>query len=162
MSRAMKRPRKNRGMPPPTMFDIETLPGSSNFTALEAAAVIRRTTGALEQWRRDPNHPLKWRSARAARSIASMPCASIWPDAIRLRSALSRIMLAETAEQLGLDGIERIGPLQAHGLADPFRAGQLRDVVMSRFERHLADDPLFVVIVDLIDSAWLLSDAQPL
>jgi hypothetical protein len=56
-----KRPRKNRGMPPPAMFDIETLPGSSNFTALEAAAVIRRTPGALEQWRLDPNHPLKWR-----------------------------------------------------------------------------------------------------
>jgi hypothetical protein len=47
-------------------------------------------------------------------------------------------------------------------LADPFRTDQLRDVVMSRFERHLADDPLFVVIVDLIDSAWLLSDTQPL
>src|SRR5246500_2623030 len=58
---ATKRPRKNRGMPPPAMFDIETLPGSSNLTALEAAAVIRRTPGALEQWRRDPNHPLKWR-----------------------------------------------------------------------------------------------------
>ena len=43
--------------------------------------------------------------------------------------------------------------LQAHDLADPFRADQLRDVVMSRFERHLADDPLFVVIVDLIDPA---------
>jgi len=38
---------------PPT-FDIDTLPGSSNLTALEAAAVIRRTPGALEQWRRDP------------------------------------------------------------------------------------------------------------
>jgi hypothetical protein len=71
-------------------------------------------------------------------------------------------MLAETAEQLGLDGVERIRPLQAHDLADPFRADQLRDVVMSRFERHLADDPLFVVIVDLIDSAWLLPDTQPL
>jgi N-terminal domain of anti-restriction factor ArdC len=34
---------------------------SINSTALEAAAVIRRTPGALEQWRRDPNHPLKWR-----------------------------------------------------------------------------------------------------
>jgi hypothetical protein len=33
---------------------------------------------------------------------------------------------------------------------------------MSRFERHLADDPLFVVIVDLIDSARLLPDTQPL
>lgn len=61
MPRATKRRRKNRGMPPPATFDIETLPGSSNLTALEAAAVIRRTPGALEQWRRDPNHPLKWR-----------------------------------------------------------------------------------------------------
>jgi hypothetical protein len=33
---------------------------------------------------------------------------------------------------------------------------------MGSFERHLADDPLFVVIVDLIDSAWLLPDTQPL
>jgi hypothetical protein len=56
-----KRIRKNRGMPPPAKFDIDTLPGGSNLTALEAAAVIRRTPGALEQWRRDPNHPLKWR-----------------------------------------------------------------------------------------------------
>jgi hypothetical protein len=58
---ATKLRRKNRGVPPPTTFDIDTLPGSSNLTALEAAAVIRRTPGALEQWRRDPNHPLKWR-----------------------------------------------------------------------------------------------------
>jgi len=61
MPRAMKRRRKNRGMPPPATFDIDTLPGSSNLTALEAAAVIRRTPGALEQWRRDPKHQLKWR-----------------------------------------------------------------------------------------------------
>lgn len=53
--------RRNRGVPPPAAFDVDTLPGSSNLTALEAAAVIRRTPGALEQWRRDPNHPLKWR-----------------------------------------------------------------------------------------------------
>jgi len=71
-------------------------------------------------------------------------------------------MLAETAEQLGLDEVERIRPLQAHDLADPYRADQLCDVVMSRFERHLADDPPFVVIRDLIDSAWLLPDTQPL
>lgn len=58
---AAKRLRKNRGVPPPATFDIDTLPGSSNLTALEAAAVIRRTPGALEQWRRKPNHPLKWR-----------------------------------------------------------------------------------------------------
>jgi hypothetical protein len=59
--RAIKRGRKNRGVPPPATFDIDTLPGSSNLTVLEAAAIIRRTPGALEQWRRDPNHPLKWR-----------------------------------------------------------------------------------------------------
>jgi hypothetical protein len=58
---ATKRRRSNRGVPPPATFDIDTLPGSSNLTVLEAAAVIRRTPGALEQWRRDPNHPLKWR-----------------------------------------------------------------------------------------------------
>lgn len=57
----MRRPRKNRGMPPPATFDIDSLPGSSNLTALETAAVIRRTPGALELWRRNPNHPLKWR-----------------------------------------------------------------------------------------------------
>ena len=61
MPSATKRRRKNRGIPPPATFDIDTLPGSSNLTALESAAVIRRTPGALEQWRRDPNHPLKWR-----------------------------------------------------------------------------------------------------
>lgn len=59
--RATKRRRKNRGVPPPAAFDIDTLPDSSNLTALETAAVIRRTPGALEQWRRDPNHLLKWR-----------------------------------------------------------------------------------------------------
>jgi hypothetical protein len=61
MPRATKHHRKNRGVPPPAKFDIDTLPSSSNLTALEAAAVVRRTPGALEQWRRNPNHPLKWR-----------------------------------------------------------------------------------------------------
>jgi hypothetical protein len=61
MSRAIEHRRKNRGMPAPATFDIDTLPASSNLTAMEVAAVIRRTTGALEQWRRDPNHLLKWR-----------------------------------------------------------------------------------------------------
>ena len=53
--RATKRGRKNRGVPPPATFDVDTLPGSSNLTVLEAAAVIRRTPGALEQWRREPS-----------------------------------------------------------------------------------------------------------
>src|SRR5258705_5333983 len=91
-----------------------------------------------------------------------MRCAAIWPDTTRQLSAPSRIVLAETVEQLSLNGIERIRSLQAHDLADPFRTDQLRDVVMSCFERHLADDPLFVVIVDLIDSTRLLPDTEPL
>src|SRR5882757_5744043 len=98
----------------------------------------------------------------AARFIVSMRCETIWRDAIILLSRPSRIMLAEAAQQFGLDGVERIRPLQPHDLAGPFRTDQLRDVIMSRFERHLADDPLFVVIVDLIDSTRLLPDTQPL
>jgi hypothetical protein len=31
MPHATKRPRKNRGVPPPATFDIDTLPGSSNI-----------------------------------------------------------------------------------------------------------------------------------
>jgi hypothetical protein len=61
MPSATRRYRKNRGVPPPATFDIDMLPGSSNLTTLEAAAIIRRTPGALEQWRRDPDHSLKWR-----------------------------------------------------------------------------------------------------
>ena len=61
MPRTTKRGRKNRGVPPPATFDVDMLPGSSNLTVLEAAAVIRRTPGALEQWRRHLSHPLNWR-----------------------------------------------------------------------------------------------------
>ncbi|WP_368509143.1 hypothetical protein [Bradyrhizobium lupini] len=116
---ATKWRRKNRGVPPPETFDIDALPASSNLTGLEAAAVIRRTAGALEQWRGDPNHPLNGATSMAARFIVSMRRAIIWP---RPLSRPSRIMLAETAEQLGLDGVERIRPLQPHHLTDPFRA----------------------------------------
>ena len=42
MLRAAKRHRKNRGMPSPATFDIGTLPGSSNLTALEAAAMLQQ------------------------------------------------------------------------------------------------------------------------
>ncbi len=57
---ARDRRRKNRAVPPPASFDIETLPDSAKLSARETAAVLRRTPGALEQWRRDPDHPLKW------------------------------------------------------------------------------------------------------
>jgi hypothetical protein len=98
----------------------------------------------------------------AARSIVSMRCANIWRDGKKPLSRASRIVLSETAEQLDLDGIERIRPMQAHNLAAPFRTDQLRDVVTSSFKRYLADYPLFVVIVSLIDSTRFLSDTQPL
>ena len=42
------------------------------------------------------------------------------------------------------------------------RTDQLRGVVMGRFERHLVDDPLFVVIVGLIDPPPLLPNTQSL
>ena len=77
MPRGTKRHRKNRGMPPPATFDIDALPGSSNLTALEAAAVIRRTPGALEQWRRNPEPPAemalrRWPSALSCRCGARL------------------------------------------------------------------------------------------
>lgn len=53
--------RSYRGVPPPANFDIDKLPASANLTSMETAAVIRRTPGALQLWRRDPEHPLKWR-----------------------------------------------------------------------------------------------------
>jgi hypothetical protein len=57
----MQPQRRNRGVPPPATFDIDTLPGSANLTIRETCAVLRRTPGALENWRRNPDHPLKWR-----------------------------------------------------------------------------------------------------
>lgn len=59
--RKAKPKRKNRGVPPPATFDIDVLPDSANLTALETAAVVRRTPSSLEEWRRNPDHPLKWR-----------------------------------------------------------------------------------------------------
>ncbi|MET4046227.1 hypothetical protein ABIC03_007967 [Bradyrhizobium sp. RT6a] len=59
--RTTKRRRKNRGMPPPATLDINTLPGSSDLTALEAAAVIRRHARRAGAVAADPNHALKWR-----------------------------------------------------------------------------------------------------
>ncbi len=55
-----RRRKEKRKMPPPATFDIDALPGNANLTVRETCAVVRRTPGALEQWRRDPNHPLKW------------------------------------------------------------------------------------------------------
>jgi|SRR5215469_3226620 len=59
---APKNPRKRfRGVPPPLPFDINALPASTRFTETETAAVIRRAKSCLENWRKYPDHPLRWR-----------------------------------------------------------------------------------------------------
>jgi hypothetical protein len=57
-----KTPRKHRrGIPPPLSIDIDTLPDSAWLNQKETAAVIRRSTATLENWRlTKPDHPLKW------------------------------------------------------------------------------------------------------
>jgi hypothetical protein len=49
-----------RGVPPPFRFDINVLPDSTRLTPVEVAAILRRTPSALENWRTNPDHPLKW------------------------------------------------------------------------------------------------------
>jgi hypothetical protein len=57
-----KKPRKRfRGTPPPLPFDIQSLPDSTLLTDTETAAAIRRSKACLENWRKYPDHPLKWR-----------------------------------------------------------------------------------------------------
>jgi hypothetical protein len=44
-----------------TACDQAITPQMVKCLAATARERIRRMPGALEQWRRDPNHPLKWR-----------------------------------------------------------------------------------------------------
>jgi hypothetical protein len=56
-----KEPRRRfRGVPPHLNIDIDKLPDSTLLTETEAAAILRRSKSALENWRKDPNHPLRW------------------------------------------------------------------------------------------------------
>jgi hypothetical protein len=48
-------------MPPPLMFDLNELPESTLLTETEAAAACRRSKSTLEAWRKQPDHPLRWR-----------------------------------------------------------------------------------------------------
>ena len=51
-----------RGTPPPLTFYLDALPASTLLTQSEAAAAIRRSKAALENWRLNhPDHPLRWR-----------------------------------------------------------------------------------------------------
>jgi hypothetical protein len=70
-----KKPRvRFRGVPPPLTFDLDKLPASTLLNDTEAAAACRRSKAALENWRRDPDHPLRWRrvSGRILYELASI------------------------------------------------------------------------------------------
>jgi len=57
-----KKPRQRfRGVPPFLTVDLDKLSDSTLLTETEAAAILRRSKSALENWRKDPDHPLQWR-----------------------------------------------------------------------------------------------------
>ena len=57
-----KKPRKRfRGTPPPLTFDLDALPASTLLSETEAAAACRRAKSTLEVWRKQTDHPLRWR-----------------------------------------------------------------------------------------------------
>jgi hypothetical protein len=57
-----KKPRKRfRGTPPPLTFDLDALPDSTRLNAPETAAAVRRPMSVLEFWRKQKDHPLRWR-----------------------------------------------------------------------------------------------------
>jgi hypothetical protein len=57
-----KKPRKRfRGTPPPLPWGLDALPDGTLLSETETAAACRRAKSTLEVWRKDPDHPLKWR-----------------------------------------------------------------------------------------------------
>ena len=68
-----KKPRKRfRGIPPPLIFDLDVLPDSTLLTETEVAAALRRAKSTLENWRKQPDHPLRWRRV-AGRIVYELP-----------------------------------------------------------------------------------------
>jgi hypothetical protein len=56
-----KKRERFRGVPPPPTFDIDTLAPGTFLTETEVAALLRRSTACLENWRlMDTEHPLRW------------------------------------------------------------------------------------------------------
>jgi len=57
-----KKPRKRfRGVPPPLTFDLNALPDSTLLSETESASAVRRAKSTLEVWRKQADHPLRWR-----------------------------------------------------------------------------------------------------
>jgi hypothetical protein len=42
-------------------FDLDALPDSTRLSETETAAAVRRAKSTLEIWRKQADHPLKWR-----------------------------------------------------------------------------------------------------
>jgi hypothetical protein len=72
IKRKKPRPKRFRGVPPLPDFDIDTLPPSTRLNETEVASVLRRSKACLENWRRQPDHPLKW-SRVAGRILYDLP-----------------------------------------------------------------------------------------
>jgi hypothetical protein len=51
---------RDRGVPPPPTFDFDALADGTHLTKIETAAVLRRSVACLQNWQKDPKHPLKW------------------------------------------------------------------------------------------------------
>lgn len=57
-----KKRERFRGVPPLPTFDIDTLAPGTFLTETEVAALLRRSTACLENWRlMDTEHQLRWR-----------------------------------------------------------------------------------------------------
>jgi hypothetical protein len=61
IQRKEPRPKRFRGTPPPLTFDLDALPDSTLLNESETAAACRRAKSTLEVWRKQADHPLKWR-----------------------------------------------------------------------------------------------------
>jgi hypothetical protein len=55
-----KRRKRDRSTPPLPTFDFAMLADSTALTERECASVLRRSLSCLQNWRLDPEHPLKW------------------------------------------------------------------------------------------------------
>src|SRR5262249_52655697 len=71
------------------------------------------------------------------------------------------VVLAQPVEQFRLELVLRIlGAREPHHVGGRVALEQGRDVAVRALERHLADDPLLVLVVDGIDARGLLPDAK--
>jgi hypothetical protein len=67
-------PNRFRGVPPPPRFSVSELPDDAFLNETETAGLIRRSKACLTNWRRFPNHPLRWRriAGRVLYELASI------------------------------------------------------------------------------------------